>query len=410
MLSVQKERAMANKVDIEDFKKAREGDKSALIRIYVANKKIIYDCLSKAEGSFLRGVERQVYEDACSDALIRAIIGFDETRGSTFNSWAYPVLKNAIKVVNRNHCTEQGKFERAVEYFEDKTKVTDSDGVEKEIDIRDELIDDPHIHSSAKLNQEIMVEKIKSLLTDRSYDMFQMSAAGYSLEEIGDRFGISKHGADKQLSKDRKYIRDIFANSGAVYRLAQQGKKYPQIATMLGMDIEMVEYYHKMYLHIYFDGQKPLTREEREDRDRRVMLHKLYPLLKGSSRFDVLFSRKILGLSPEETMQRCGIKVAPNYIYRQSERASRTIDNFLKISEVIHTAGNHGEMFDSMARKYKISEDDVVFFYDLYEYLRLDGEAPEIDTRAVFERYGKPTNSNWKIMQIIQEEEVMGDE
>ena len=385
----------------EYFLKAQAGDTATQEFVYKYYRKIIFDCLSQCSGILLRRVEFQTYEDAASDALFRAIMTFDVEKGFMFSSYAYPIIKNAIKVVNRDNSTMQKKFDQAMFSLDETYSVTDGDGVQKEISIADERMPENFLDTTAKLNIDIMVEKMKDLLPQRSFEMFYLASIGYTLEAIGKKYGLTMAGVDKQLSKDRKYIRQTYALANQVYMLKQTKLDDASIAKQLNIPLDMVSYYKDMYDYLYNGSPKPQTLEEQEENREKYILTKLNPLLQGSTKFDILYCRKIMELSTEDTMEKCGIKVAPNYLYKQSERARRVIHNFVTISNNLHTQATSNVSFCDLAKKYNISEDDVLYFYDLHEYLFLDGEAPILDSKDIFERYAKPLNTNWPIIQAM---------
>ena len=389
----------------EYFLKAQAGDNATIEFVYKYYKKIMYDCLSQCSGIILRRVDFQTYEDAASDALLRAIMTFDPDKGFAFSSYAYPIIKNAIKVTTRDNSTMQKKFDQMVTSLDETYSVTDGDGVQKEISIADERMPENFLDTTAKLNIDIMVEKMKELLPQRSFEMFYLASVGYTLEAIGKKYGLTMAGVDKQLSKDRKYIRQTFALANNVYVLKAQMIDNTTIAKQLNIDESMVAYYQDMYDYLYNGSTKPLTPEEKEEKKDKYLLTKLNPLLQGSGKFDILYCKKMLDLNAEETMAKCGIKVAPNYLYKVSERTRRVVHNFVTIGDKISTLANGGMPFSAIAKKYGLSEDDVLYFYDLHGYLFNDGDAPIIDSKAVFERYAKPTNTNWPIMQTLLEQE-----
>ena len=108
----------------EYFIQAQSGNKAAQEFAYKYYRKIIFDCLSQCSGILLKRVEFQTYEDAASDALLRAIMTFDVEKGFMFSSYAYPIIKNAIKVVNRGRNMETGLYQESV----GKAKVVSLDG------------------------------------------------------------------------------------------------------------------------------------------------------------------------------------------------------------------------------------------------------------------------------------------
>ena len=203
----------------EYFIQAQSGNKAAQEFVYKYYRKIIFDCLSQCSGILLKRVEFQTYEDAASDALLRAIMTFDVERGFMFSSYAYPIIKNAIKVVNRDNSTLQKKFDQSVQSLDATYTITDNDGVQKDVEIADELMSERFSNSESKLNIDIMVEKMRELLPQRSFEMFYLASIGYSLEAIGKKYGLTMAGVDKQLSKDRKYNRQTYALANKVYML-----------------------------------------------------------------------------------------------------------------------------------------------------------------------------------------------
>ena len=389
----------------EYFLKAQAGDNATIEFVYKYYRKIMYDCLSQCNGIILRRVDFQTYEDAASDALLRAIMTFDPDKGFAFSSYAYPIIKNAIKVTTRNNSTMQKKFDQAVMSMDETYSVTDGDGVVKDISIAEERMPQNFSDSTAKLNIDIMVEKIKELLPTRSYEMFYLASVGYTLEAIGKKYGLTMAGVDKQLSKDRKYIRQIYDIANKAHMLKLGRLDSADIAKKLNIAENMVSYYQDMYDYLYNGSPKPLTPEEQEEKKDKYILTKLNPLLQGSGKFDILYCKKVLDLNAEDTMKQCGIKVAPNYLYKVGERARRVVHNFVTIGDKVTTLANGGMPFSAIAKKYGLSEDDVLYFYDLHSYLFADGEEPIIESKAVFERYAKPTNTNWPIMQTLLEEE-----
>ena len=385
----------------EYFIQAQSGNKAAQEFVYKYYRKIIFDCLSQCSGILLKRVEFQTYEDAASDALLRAIMTFDVEKGFMFSSYAYSIIKNSIKVVNRDNSTLQKKFDQSVQSLDATYTITDNDGVQKDVEIADELMSERFSNSESKLNIDIMVEKMKELLPQRSFEMFYLASIGYSLEAIGKKYGLTMAGVDKQLSKDRKYIRQTYALANQVYMLKKDRLDDATISKQLNLPLDMVGYYCDMYDYLYNGAVKPKTTKEKEEEKEKYILEKLKPLLQGSSKFDILYFRKIKDMSVEDTMEKCGIKVAPNYLYKQSERARRVIHNFVTIGNNLHTQATSNVSFCDLAKKYNISEDDVLYFYNLHEYLFLDGEPPILDSKDIFERYAKPLNTNWPIIQAM---------
>lgn len=372
------------------FYEAQNNDKSTLEFIYDYYKKIVYDCLSKSKGFFLRSVDEDDYISAAFYGLYKAIKIFDPSKGNAFSSFAYPVIMNEIKTVNVRNSTLQKKFEENVVSLDNYMSITESDGGMKNLNTIRDVMDDEYYDSDAKLNADILLTKVKSLLSDRSFDMFTMLSLGYTHETIGKKYSITKEAVDKQLVNDRKYIKNLIKNSNKAHMNYLNNVSYDR-------------YYLEMYDFLYNDKRKPLTDEEIKNEKEREILEKLNYIFCGVFNFDILYSRKVLDMTAEEVMEKLNINFARNYLYKKSERSKRAIDNFIKIADEIYFEAEFGVTFENLAKKYGISEDEVIFFYDLKNYL--DGEdLPIVDGKPIFEKYSTYLNSNWDIMKKIHAE------
>lgn len=373
-------------ISAEYFYKAQNGDKSAFDLIYNFYIKIVYDCLSKSKGFFLRSVDENDYISAGFYAFYKAIMSFEPEKGYTFSTYAYPVITNELKTVNIRNSTIQKKFESNIESLDSPKTITDGDGVIKDIDFINEIIDDEFKDSDAKLNIDILVDKIQELLTPRSFDMFKMLSMGYTHEMIGKKYGITGVAVDKQLVQDRKYLKKIISKSN-------KARLRPR---------EENPYYYDMYEYLYNGKEKPLTEEELKEQEEIKILKKLNKIFSGVFNFDVLYNKRVLDLTADEILEKMGVQVCWDYIYKKSQKSRRAVYNFIKIANEIYNQAESGVTFEELSKKYNISEDEVIFFYDLKNYL--DGEDfPIVDGRPIFEKYSKYLSSNWAIIKKIEE-------
>ncbi|MBQ7351921.1 MAG: hypothetical protein IJW59_03555 [Clostridia bacterium] len=385
------------------FLKAQQGDESTIEFVFNYYKKIIYDCLNKYRNSFLKTVDPEDYEAEAMYALFNAIMHFDTERGNSFSVLAYTSINNALKKVNIKNSSFQRKFESSCVSLEESISFTGQDGDVDSVNNYERLIDDDFENSIAYLNIEIMVEKMKDLLSERSFEMFNMASSGYTLEQIGEKYGLTGFGVDKQLSKDRKYIRDIYKKSNQVYSLFLNNFSKERIAELLKMSVEDVDYYIDMYNYLYNGEQKTLRQQEKDELSEYFAIKRLNNIFNGSTMFDILYSRKILNMSVEESMQYCGIKVSENYLYKQSERARRTLINFKKLSEKIRELSFQGKTFKDIGDMLNIDFDEVVFFYDYADFIVGNCDMVVEDSKKIFDKYSRFLKSNWEIMKRIEE-------
>lgn len=186
---------MQNLTDEQLLKEIKKGNESAENEIFNRYKDLVTKI---SRGYFIVGGD---LEDLIQEGMIgfyKAIKSYNETKSTTFKTFAILCIKHQIQTAIRQANTQKNKLLSSAISFQNFTNSSTEN-----IDFPLELIFDttPAEKVINKEDYEILQQNIKSCLSSLEYKVLQLYLQGYSYNEISKRLNISLKSIDNSLTR-----------------------------------------------------------------------------------------------------------------------------------------------------------------------------------------------------------------
>lgn len=186
---------MQNLTDEQLLKKIKLGDETAENEIFNRYKDLVTKI---SRGYFIVGGD---LEDLIQEGMIglyKAIKSYNETKATTFKTFAILCIKHQIQTAIRQANTQKNKLLSSAISFQNFTSSSTEN-----IDFPIELIFDttPAEKVINKEDYENLQQNIKSCLSTLEYKVLQLYLQGYSYNEISKRLNISPKSIDNSLTR-----------------------------------------------------------------------------------------------------------------------------------------------------------------------------------------------------------------